>query len=229
MIDAAKDFATLQAFIRGRLPEDERRVFEERLAREPALVSELEQSLRMREGLRQLQARGYFEAAPQRWRYRAWAPAFAAAASVVLALFLWFSRSVTPVPLLMASAESRDADEATSLVAAHFTFVPMRGSSTPDLDLPASGLIEFRAAPTDPATQRYRVSLVRQPDSGSAQSTATLANLTVAQDGYVHCYADAARLTAGSYVLSVQPDTKLASTADEFPFNLRPRATDSSR
>ncbi len=230
MIDAAKDFATLQAFIRGGLPEDERRVFEDRLAREPTLVNELEQSLRMREGLRQLRVRGYFDAAPQRARARFWIPVLAAAASVVLALFLWFSRASTPAPLLMASLESRAAEGATSLVGAHFTFVSMRGSSVPDLELPSEGLIEFRAAPVNElGTQGYRVSLVRQQDGDAGVPLARLAGLAVGTDGYVHCYADAARLSGGSYLLRIQPDSDTASTAEVFPFNLRPRATDPSR
>ena len=232
MIDAAKDFATLQAFIRGRLPEDQRRAFEDRLVREPALVNELERSLRMREGLGQLRARGYFNAAPQRTRFHAWVPALAAAASVVLALSLWVSRATAPAPLLVASLEARAAEDATSLVAAHFTFVSMRGSSVPELELPAAGLIEFRAAPvTDTATQRYRVSLARQHGGSAPEAVATLADLAVRADGYVHCYADAARLTAGSYVLRVQADTdnNTGGTAAEFPFSLRPHATDPAR
>lgn len=229
MIDAAKDFATLQAFIRGRLPEDERKAFEDRLAREPALVNELEQSLRMREGLQQLRARGYFDAAPRRARVRPWLPALAAAASVVLALFLWISRAPAPAPLLMASVESGAAESATSLVGAHFTFVSMRGSSVPDLDLPIQGLIEFRAAPgADPAILRYRVSLVRQQDGSAGVPVATLAGLTVGTDGYVHWYADAARLSGGRYLLRIQPDSDTAGSAEVFPFNLHPRATDPS-
>ena len=207
MIDAAKDFATLQAFIRGRLPEDERRAFEDRLVREPALVNELEQSLRMREGLRRAAgARLFPDAAPQRARFRPWLPALAAAASVVIALFLWVSRATAPAPLLLASLESRAAEGATSLVAAHFTFVSMRGSSVPDLDLPSAGLIEFRAAPAVTAAGRNATGS-RSFASGRAvlrSPLATLADLAVGADGYVHCYADAARLTAGSYVLRVQ-------------------------
>jgi hypothetical protein len=106
----------------------------------------------------------------------------------------------------------------------------MRGSSVPELDLPAAGLIEFRAAPGT-ATQRYRVSLVRQHGGSGTEPVATLADLRARADGYVYCYADAARLTAGSYVLRVQADTdnNTASTAAEFPFSLRPHATDPAR
>jgi len=231
VIDAAKDFATLQAFIVGRLPDDERRAFENRLTREPVLVNELEQSLRMREGLRQLRARGYStDAAPQRARFRTWGTALAAAASVVLALFLWLPRATAPAPVLMASLESRAVAGATSLVVAHFTFVSMRGGSVPDLELPAAGLIELRAAPiTDPTVQRYRVSLARQREGTVDEPVAALAGLAMGTDGYVHCYADAARLAAGSYVLRIQPDSRTAGTEAAFPFNLRPHATDPSR
>jgi anti-sigma factor RsiW len=231
VIDAAKDFATLQAFIVGRLPDAERRAFEERLVREPALVSELEQSLRMREGLRHLRSRDYFtDAAPQRARFRPWVPALAAAATLVIALFLWLSRATTPAPVLLASLESHAAAGATSLVAAHFTFVSMRGSSVPNLDLPSAGLIEFRAAPiSDPTIARYRVTLVRQQEGTVATPVGDLAGVTLGADGYLHCYADAARLVAGSYLLRIQPDTNTASTEEAFPFNLRPHATDPAR
>ncbi len=231
MIDAAKDFATLQAFIVGRLPDEERRAFEDRLVREPALVSELEQSLRMSEGLRELRARGYFtDAAPQRARYRPWLPALAAAATLVVALFLWLSRATTSAPVLLASLESHAAAGATSLVAAHFTFVSMRGSSVPDLELPSAGLIEFRAAPaSDPTVARYQVTLVRQRDGTVAAPVGTLAAVAVGADGYLHCYADAARLVAGRYLLRIRPDTSTASTEEAFPFNLRLHATDPAR
>ena len=231
MIDAAKDFATLRAFIVGRLPDDERRAFEDRLARDPALVNELEQSLRLREALGQLRASGYFaNARPQRARLWTWGPALAAAASVLFALFLWLSRITEPAQILTASLESRAVAGTSSLVAAHFTFVSMRGSSVPDLDLPAAGLIEFRAAPpSDATTQRYRVSLLRQHDGASDEQVAELAGLAVGSDGYVHSYADAAQLAAGNYVLRIQPDTAGAGAGAEFPFNLRPHATDPAR
>ena len=123
MIDAAKDFATLQAFIRGRLPEDERRAFEDRLVREPALVNELEQSLRMREGLGQLRARGYFNAAPQRTRFPPGYPPWPRPPASSLHYSCGFPARPRQHPLLVASLESRAAEDATSLVTAHFTFV----------------------------------------------------------------------------------------------------------
>jgi hypothetical protein len=229
--DATRDFATLQAFIVGRLSDEERQVFEDRLAREPRLVRELEQSLRMREGLRQLRTRGYFSsAAAQRKRRPVWLPVLAAAASAVLGLFLWLSRTTVPAPLLTASLEARAVAGATSLVAAHFTFVSMRGSSVPDLVLPSAGLIEIRAEPSASGPgQRYRMLLARESAGAGEQPVAVLNGLTVSPDGYLHAYADAARLTEGAYDLHIQADNAVPSDTATFPFNLRPAATDSAR
>jgi hypothetical protein len=231
VIDATRDFATLQAFIVGRLSDEERLAFEDRLACEPTLVRELEQSLRMREGLRQLRTRGYFSsAAAQRKRWPVWLPVLAAAASAVLALFLWVSRTAAPAPLLTASLEARAVAGATSLVAAHFTFVSMRGSSAPDLELPSSGLIEIRAEPSASGPgQRYRMVLARESEGAGEQPVAVLNGLTVSPDGYLHAYADAGRLRAGAYDLHIQADNGVRSETATFPFNLRPVATDPSR
>lgn len=231
MNNADQHFATLQDFIVGRLSDDERQAFEDRLVLDPALVRDLEQSLRMREGLRQLKTQGYFKkAAVRSVRLRVWMPALAAASTAGLALFLWLSSAVGPAPILLASLESHGAADVTPLVAAHFTFVSVRGSSVSDLDLPSAGLIEIRAAPiTNPTVHHYRVSLVRQKEGANAESVAALAGLSIGEDGYVHFYADASRLARGSYILGIQPDTSAPSTVELFFFNLRPPAIDPSK
>jgi hypothetical protein len=223
VINVERESATMQDFIAGRLTDDEHRAFEDRLVREPQLVRELEQSLRMREGLQQLRTQGYFGTAAARGRrFRIWVPALVAAAGAGLALFLWLPRGSGPPPILMASLASRAVTDVTPLVTAHFTFVSMRGGSAPNVDLPPAGLIEIRAAPTTRQTVlRYRVTLVRQGDGGFAESVAALDGLVLSTDGYVHCYADASRLTPGSYVLRIQPGSNSPGLAEEFPFNLR--------
>ena len=228
---AERDSARMQDFIVGRLSDAERRAFEDRLVREPTLAHELEQSLRLREGLQQLRTQGYFRKAASRGaRFRIWIPALAAAAVAGLALFLWQSRVTGPSPILMASLESRTAAGVAPLVAAHFTFVSVRGGATPDLDRPSTGLIEIRAAPsTQEAFPRYRVTLFRQGEGGVAEPVADLAGVGLTTDGYVHCYADASRLAAGSYVLRIQPDADTPGMAETFPFNLHAGVTGSSQ
>ncbi len=230
MTTAERDFATMQDFIVGRLSDDERRAFEDRLVRDPALARELEQSLRMREGLQRLRRQGYFgKAASRGASLRVWAPALLAAACAGLALFLWLSHVPGPAPILTASLESRTAD-VRPLVAAHFTFMSVRGGTTPDLDLPSTGLIEIRAAPgTRETPSRYRVTLVRQQEGAAAEPVAALTGVALSPDGYVHCYADASRLTVGSYVLRLQPDADTPGMAEIFPFTLHAGVTGSYR
>jgi hypothetical protein len=224
VIDAGRDFERMRDYVVGRLSDDERRAFEDRLLRDPGLVDEFEQSLRLSEGLHQLRAQGYFDKAASRAGVsRNWLPVLAAAALAALALFLWLQPSTGPSPVLTASLESRTAGVAPS-VAAHFTFVAVRESSTPDLDLPPGGVIEFRAAPATRMTaSRYRMTLIQQDEGRSSKPVGAVAGLALSADGYVHGYADASRLGPGSYVLRIEPDAETPGTADVFPFNLRAR------
>jgi hypothetical protein len=228
VLAAGRDFVRMQDYIVGRLSDDERRAFEDRLLRDPQLVRELEQSLRMREGLQQLRAQGYFAKAASRGKsFWFWLPALAAAAIAGLALFLWVERESRASPVLMASLESRSAADVAPFVTAHFTFVAMRGGLTPDLELPSAGLIEFRAAPATRLTgPRYRVTLIRRDQGGSAEPIGALAGLALSSDGYVHCFADASRLTRGSYLLRIAPDTTTPGMAEAFLFNLRADRTE---
>ena len=221
------DFAAMQDYLVGRLSDDECRAFEDRLLRDPQLVAELEQSLRMREGLQQLRTQGNLgKRRSRRIGPRTWLPVLVAAACAGLALFLWVHRSAGPAPILLASLESRTAANVAPSVAAHFTFVSVRGGSTPDLDLPSAGLIEIRAAPAErSANARYRVTLARQDLGGPVQPVGDLAGLALSADGYVHCYADASRLPGGAYVLRIEPDTTPPGMVEVFPFNLRARGT----
>jgi hypothetical protein len=225
VIDAGRDLERMQDYVVGRLSDDEHRAFEDRLVRDPALVHEFEQSLRLGEGLHQLRAQGYFdEAAPRAGGSRIWLPLLAAAAIAGVALFLWLQPSTGPSPVLTASLESRSTGVAPS-VAAHFTFVAVRDSSTPDLDLPAGGVIEFRAAPATHITaSRYRMTLVQQDEGGGSKPVGAVAGVALSADGYVHGYADASRLGPGSYMLRIEPDAATPGTTEVFPFSLRARA-----
>ena len=230
MISAGRDYERMQDYIVGRLSDDDSHTFEDRLVNDPGLVRELEQSLRLREGLQRLREQGYFGKAASRGpSFRIWLPALVAAAAAGVALFLgvyrgtWVHRSTGPSPVLMASPESRIAG-VEPLIAAHFTFVSVRGGSTPDLDLPSAGLIEFRAAPVSrTGVPRYRVALSRQSQGNALEPLGTVAGVALSTDGYVHGYADAARLKPGSYMLRIEPDAGVPGPADSFPFNLRAR------
>jgi hypothetical protein len=188
--------------------------------REPALVREFEQSLRLREGLEALRDQGYFAkpASQGRW-LRIWLPALLAAAGAGLALLLWTARGTGPSPLLMASVESHSG--AVPVVAAHFTFISVRGNPAPELDLPAKGLIEFRMAPAARGTaSRYRVTLLRRDTGRALKPAGALAGLALGAEGYLYCYADASRLAPGRYTLRVESEAESPDNAETFLFTL---------
>ena len=223
-MEVGRDSERMQDYIVGRLSDHEHRAFEDRLVRDPGLVHELEQSLRLSDGLHQLRAQGYFDKAASRaGGSRIWLPVLAAASIAGLALLLWLQPSTGPSPVLTASLDSR-APAVGPPVAAHFTFVAVRGSAIPDLNLPSGGVIEFRAAPaTHLRASRYRMTLVRQDEGGASKPVGAAAGLQLSADGYVHGYADAARLESGSYLLRIEPDARAPGTGEVFPFNLRAR------
>lgn len=217
MIDVGRDVERIRDYLAGRLSEEERVTFEDRLVRDPGLVRELEQTLQLQEGLSALREQGQLVRPAARVRsYQSWFPTLAAAAIAGVALFFLAHRSAGPASVLTPSIESTAATPAV----AHFTFVSMRGSSAPTLDLPSRGLIEFRAAPGEHDSHgQYRASLFRQDEGGTSAPLGELTGLTAGADGYVHLFADAAHLAAGRYVLRVEDAGSGASQA--FAFNLR--------
>lgn len=225
-MDASGELDRVRDYLVGRLSAEERRTFEERLVRDPELVREFEDALELSEGLKELQAQGYFIKPRTRPTARArslgmWLPTVAAAAIVGVVLFLWTQRSAAPPGILLPSPEAATGASAAR-VAAQFTFISMRGASTPALDLPSAGLIEFLAAPgMRGAASRYRMTLVRNDESGPSRSLGTLTDLALGADGYVHGYARAASLAPGNYVLRVDSGATGAGASEEFAFTLR--------
>lgn len=220
MIDVGRDFERMQGYVAGRLSDDETRNFEERLARDPALVRELERSLRLREGLEHLRDRGYFNAiAARSLRPRAaWLPALLAAGIAAVAAFVWLRPHAGVAALLSATLPAGQAQAAN--VTAHFTFITLRGQEIPDLELPKNGLIDLQARPTGGATGNYRMELSRATDGTTSRPFAAI-SAQRNEDGYVHAYADAARLQPGSYLLRIEPQGGPAQSADSFRFKLR--------
>ncbi len=218
MIDVSNDLERMRDYVGGQLSDEERRVFEERLVRDPNLVQELERSIRLKEGLHELEAQGRLAVlTPSPRLFLRWASLAAAATVAALALVLWRQphlRGLEPVgPPVFATLAA-----ASTPIAKQFTFVAMRGAATPELSTPRLGTIEFLTAPSA-AAPTYRAVLTRE-QGGISSTIGTLSGLERAPDGYVHFYADAARLADGHYVLQVTPDLHDA-TPSSFPFNLR--------
>jgi hypothetical protein len=229
MMDVSRDFERMRDYLMGRLAEEERRTFEDRLERDPELVREFEQSLALQEGLRQLKTQGYFERSAagadrglrDRTRTRSlrlWVPALAAAAVAGIALFLWVQPRPASPGILRASLATSVAGAVPPVT---FTFVATRGESPP-VQLPPQGLIELRVQPATHATvSHFRLTLVRDEEGAPATSLGTLTGLALGADGYVRSYVDSARLTSGSYRLQIEPDAGAGGAAETFAFRLR--------
>jgi hypothetical protein len=225
MIDVAREFERLRDYLVGRLPDDEVRDFEDRLVRDPELAREFEQSLRLRAGMQELRAQGYF-AVPtsRRSRLRVQLAALAAAVIAAIALLLWMQTRTGTAPIFTAALDTRAAAAARQ-VAAHYEFVAVRGGSTIDLNLPAHGMIEFEVAPPARAPDRkYRLTLLA---AGAAQPIGILEGIAPRADGFLYGYADAARLSAGGYVLRVETQDPTDGPEEMFRFKLRPGTTTS--
>jgi len=233
MMNSRREVEWIRDYLVGRLPEEERIAFEDRLARDPALVHEFEQSLGLRAGLRELRAQSVLAAATSSARYQRTRPLsyrlrIAAAAVIVGATLVVAWRVNQESSVLTALPAPGPTSGAASLIATHFTFVAMRGGGIPKLALPSSGLIELRAAPEMRTTESYRVTLVRAPAGGTAERVGVVTGLRLGTDGYLHCYADSSRLAPGSYGLRIEATGTGSSSAQVFPFVLQPAAVTAS-
>jgi hypothetical protein len=226
MTNASRDLEWIRDYLVGRLSEDDRIAFEDRLARDAMLMREFEESRRLRDGLRELDAQGYFSAEALKARTRRvsgpWSVLAAAAVIVGISLVVaWRFNQESSV--LTALPASRANSGTAPLIAAQFTFVATRDGARPRLALPPSGLIELRAAPETRSAMSYRITLTRNPEGGAAQQRVGVATgLRLGGDGYLHCYADAARLAAGSYGLRIEPGEANTSGTQVFLFILQP-------
>ncbi len=217
MTDLTHDADEIRDYLVGRLSEHDRLVFQDRVARDPTLARELEHSLRLREGLRQLKGQGYFvlrdgeRRSATAVRLARWLPLSAAAVVAALCVGAWWELRA-PDSVLTASGDGSPSVQ--------WTFISTRGDEVPRLELPAGGLIELRVAPETAAAGTYRVTLMR----GQAPAVQTLGTIEgrVGADHYVHAYTSAARLSPGDYRLQIETE---GSTLPPLAFAFRLTAT----
>lgn len=230
MMDADRDPVRIMDYISDRLSDDEHQAFGDRLVREPDLVRELERTLRLREGLHQLQARGYFRGTRvPAGRRHSWLPALAAVAVLAAIAVGLRIHQAGERPTVAGSSLLRASTAGATTGAARFTFIPTRGSTAPILDLPVGGVIEFRVA-TESSQVRaaYEVTLLGEGGSNTNQPLDALRGIAPEPDGFLYFEADASRFQAGRYVLEIHPNDPRVP-AQRFPFTFRNSGLSPSR
>jgi hypothetical protein len=215
LTDITHDGDEIRDYLVGRLSKRERLMFQDRVARDPTLARELEHSLRLREGLRQLKGEGYFAVHDGERRSAAtarllrWLPLAAAAVLAAVCIGAWWELKA-PGSVLAASANGSPS--------AQWTFISTRGDDVPRLELPARGLIELRIAPETAIAGIYRVTL--QHLEGQAVNSLATVESRMGTDHYLHVYTSATRLSPGDYRLQIEAAGSTQPPL-EFPFRLR--------
>jgi hypothetical protein len=215
---------SVQNYLAGRMSEADRSGFESQLLQDEGLVRDLEESLRLREGLEILRERQdpVLQSPARRHMWPAGALRACAAALLLMALYVGVRYAQRTPTIVAASIAALPANPSSPLtVIAHYTFATLRGSTqAPALPLPIRGAIELRALTrVAGATQAYRVTLEEDHDHQVSRIGA-VQHLVPDADGFVHIYADASKLQPGNYLLSVEPDANDTASGERFEFSL---------
>jgi hypothetical protein len=221
------DADVIASYLAGRLPEGESADFEQRVAEHPEVCREIEQVLRLKEGLARLRERGELDALLRAPAPRRWIP-YAAAASVALATLasvLWLQlRSQTVEMLYVSPNEMAARHHATMAVRGSYVLARTRGvAGTTEVRLPAeAGAIELRIVPSGASPQtRYSVSLRRLDGTLGGKALAQIDAGSPAPDGYVTIYIKSSQLTPGDYELSLTPADSTGTNAKSDRFAIR--------
>lgn len=209
-------------YLAGQLTDAEATEFEAHYAQDPAVVRDIERTLRLKEGLAILSERGELNSL-LRARRPVWQPALALAAALavlVVGVLLW-AGGTTLRPIAGTLTALAKHEGSALRVANTYVLARTRGAST---DIPV-------ALPKDPAAIELRMIPSTRPKSGgfhivlsqldAANATAPLGDTTAvasSDDGFVTAYLDSTKLTRGRYVIELQPEHPDApgSPADRF-------------
>lgn len=222
MKSAAGTPESIQYYIAGHMSDNECLEFENQLLGDPLLVRDVEESLRLREGLEVLQARNEMAAITRRPRH-AFLMATAAAVLLAGAVYVAMHHFEPSTGALAASISSlgERAGSPLRVVDSH-AFATLRGAAdAPTLTLPAAGALEFRALTGNVGTNPlFRATLETTSGRDKPFIVGAVEGLIPDADGFVVLYADAAHLQPGDYILIVARSDD-DPTAQRFTFTLQ--------
>ncbi len=216
-------------YLTDKLSEQERHDYEALLVSSPDAVSELEATARLKVGLLKLRETGELDHLLERRTpslHNFLTPLAAALAVIVIGVTLWLPKLRHPgqAPLLFASHVSLVEKSGRSLpVAVTAAFYSKRAAIPVErIEKPATpSAVVLRVLPAPlNRSHAYRLSLSRLRDA-AFEVLAQIGDLKPADDGFIECYADSARLTPGRYeVIVTDQATPPGTAAGVFMFDL---------
>ena len=204
----------LSRYLSGQLSDVDAAQFEGDWARSPGWTADLELDARLQAGLGELRRKGQLETAMHGPWWSKPLRVLALAASLAgagIMLWTWQLAGLTG-GLQLTSAPTLDIGDTVAVMR-------LRGAATDSgvLELPTQPRsIELRVMPEvsqAPPGGTYSMSLAATK-SDTTRPGATLKNLALGTDGFVHAYVDSSALAAGRYRLTLRRENSAA--ADEF-------------
>jgi hypothetical protein len=229
-MNATLDPTLANRYLIDKLSEQERRAYEALLLSSPDAVFELEATARLKVGLARLRETGELDQLlkhRRRWPITSLLRLVAAFTAVVFGTTLWWLRvdHMETAPLLFTShtslMEKAGHPLPISTTAAFYvkrTEMPVERIEKP----PFPSEIVLRVMPANLSkSHSYRLSL-SYLGHAAFEAVAMIDNLTpAAEDGFIECYADSARLDPGRYEIVVTDQTTPPGTpAGVFMFDL---------
>lgn len=206
-------------YLAGQLAPSELQAYERYLFDNPAAVSELEATARLKAGLASLRDTGQLasllraSAAPRSQLQTLARAAIAAAAVITIAVGTWRSIGVSRDATLVASA-SQLMDNVGQPLTSGDSYALLRTRSSAYeavLQLPREPrAIELRVRPEATAAF-YSVALSRIQPDGSPKQIGNVSQLSAEGTGFVRLYVDSSRLESGQYLLVITPARQRAA------------------
>jgi hypothetical protein len=225
MTRAASNSELVQNYIVGRLSDTERRAFENQLLSDVSLVRDLEQSLRLREGLEILRERKELvglERHRRRTLFTGVVRAAAAAVAVIaLCVGLYYVRQSPAVVAASVAALPLSANKPLVVVESYSFATVREATQTPVLDLPSGGALELRALTSATGGGRTFRATLEEIRGEEPFRLGAAEHLAPDADGFVAIYADTSHLQPGDYSLIVQSDVEDKTSAERFAFRLK--------
>jgi hypothetical protein len=223
------DPTLVSRYLADQLSDAERVAFEAELVRRPERLQELEATARVKVGLMQLRKRGELEPLlrPARFLRAPAGLAVAAAVAMFVVGVLLFRPGVAPPmsPVITAARSSLVGRDGQPLNVSAVQVMFRNRAEGADATVrrgPTPSAVEFRVLPAQAEPPRYRASLSRLSDDGTATPVSSAENLQPADDGFVSVFADASRLQPGRYRLIVSAQKAASAEGDSFLIRVIP-------